>query len=42
VAITPEHLSRILREMEQEGLIRRYKGRVIIVAPDRLRRGLDF
>jgi len=42
VAITPEHLSRILREMERDGLIRRHKGRVIIVAPDRLRRGLDF
>ncbi|MDW8168772.1 MAG: Crp/Fnr family transcriptional regulator [Acidobacteriota bacterium] len=38
IAVAPEHLSRILREMEREGLIRRYKGRVIIVDPQRLRR----
>jgi CRP-like cAMP-binding protein len=30
IAITPEHLSRILRQMEREGLIRRKKGWIIV------------
>jgi DNA-binding Lrp family transcriptional regulator len=30
VGITPEHLSRILRQLEQEGIIKRKDGRLVI------------
>lgn len=35
LAIRPEHLSRLLREMEREGVVRRNKGRVILTDPRR-------
>ena len=30
IAVTPQHFSRILNEMEQEGVIRREKGWIIV------------
>lgn len=37
IVITPQHLSRLLKQMQQEGIIRREKGAVIICDPQRLR-----
>jgi CRP-like cAMP-binding protein len=31
IAVTPEHLSRVLKRMEREGIMRREKGRTVIV-----------
>ena len=42
IAVTPEHLSRILKQMEQEGIIRRQKGWLILTDPQRLRYGPEF
>lgn len=39
IGIRPEHLSRLLRQMEREGLVRRHKGRVVIIDRGRLRKG---
>lgn len=33
LAVTPEHLCRLLREMEEEGVVRRNKGALVIVDP---------
>jgi CRP-like cAMP-binding protein len=33
IAITPEHLSRLLRELEQQGVISRNKGWLIMTDP---------
>jgi CRP-like cAMP-binding protein len=33
IAITPEHLCRLLREMEQQGIIKRNKGLVVVKDP---------
>ena len=33
IAVTPEHLCRLLREMEQQGIIKRNKGLVIVKDP---------
>jgi CRP-like cAMP-binding protein len=38
LAITPEHLSRVLNVMEQEGIIRRDKGTILIPDIARLQR----
>ena len=36
IAITPEHLSRLLRELEQQDIIRRDKGWLILTDPSKL------
>jgi CRP/FNR family transcriptional regulator, cyclic AMP receptor protein len=36
ISVTPQHLSKIMKQMEDEGLIRRERGCLIINAPDRL------
>ena len=36
IAVTPEHLSRLLKQMQQDGVIRREKGWVIVSHLDRL------
>jgi CRP-like cAMP-binding protein len=36
VGITPEHLSRLLRQLTDEGVIRRYKGSIIVTDPRKL------
>lgn len=36
LAITPEHLSRVLRELESEGLVERRRGWLVVPDPDRL------
>jgi CRP/FNR family transcriptional regulator len=36
IVVTPEHLSRLLKELEQDGLLRRQKGWVIIQDPRKL------
>ena len=33
IAVTPEHFCRLLREMEQQGIIKRNKGLVIVKDP---------
>ena len=33
IAVTPEHLSRLLTEMEQQGIIKRDKGHLVINNP---------
>ncbi len=37
ITITPQHLSRVLKELEQEGIIRRERGWLIISEPKKLR-----
>ena len=39
IAVTPEHLSRLLRELEQQGIIRRDKGWLILTNPSNLLSG---
>lgn len=41
IAVTPEHLSRILREMYQEGIVRKEKGWMIITNAKKLRGEFD-
>ena len=36
IAIKPEHLSRVLKQIEDEGIIRRHKGWIIVSNPERL------
>jgi CRP-like cAMP-binding protein len=36
IAVSPEHLSRLLRQMEQDGILRAADGRVIVADLDRL------
>lgn len=36
IGVTPQHLSRLLKRMQEDGLIRIEKGRLIIVDPSRL------
>lgn len=36
IAVTPEHLSRLLKQMQQDGVIRREKGWVIVSHPEKL------
>lgn len=42
IAITPEHLSRVLKQTEAEGLLRREKGWIIIYDPKKLRHAYDL
>lgn len=39
VMTTPPHLSRILSDLEQEGLVRRYRGWIVLPDPTRLEGG---
>ena len=36
IAVQPEHLSRVLKEMEEEGIIQREKGGIVVSDPQRL------
>lgn len=36
IAITPQHLSRVLKTMEADGVIRQEKGRIILIDPAKL------
>jgi len=36
IAVRPEHLSRVLRQIEEEGIIQRKKGWIIVLDPQRL------
>jgi len=36
IAVQPEHLSRVLKEMEEEGMIQREKGGIVVSDPQRL------
>ena len=38
IAVTPQHLSRILKQMERDGSLRREKGRLIVREPNRIGR----
>ena len=40
LAVTPEHLSRVLKRMGSEGMLRREKGRTVIVDRQRLRHAI--
>lgn len=37
IAVTPEHLSRILKQMQDKGIITQHKGWMIILDPDKIR-----
>jgi len=36
LGVTPEHLSRILRDLTKEGIIRRAKGWILVERPEKL------
>jgi CRP-like cAMP-binding protein len=36
IAVQPEHLSRLLKQMEEEGIIQREKGGIVVSDPQRL------
>jgi CRP-like cAMP-binding protein len=36
IAVTPEHLCRLLKELEEDGLIRRSKGMLLVINPSHL------
>ena len=42
IAITPQHLSRVLKKMENDGVLRQEKGRMILTDPSRLCQPPDF
>lgn len=42
IAITPQHLSRVLKAMEADGVIRQEKGRIILIDLTKLGRPPDF
>ena|SRR5215216_6348537 len=42
IAVTPEHLSRVMRQMQQEGVLRREKGWIIIIDPQQLQHASDL
>lgn len=37
IAVTPEHLSRILKQMQDKGIITQHKGWMVILDPDKIR-----
>lgn len=37
IAVSPEHLCRVIRSMERQGILRRDKGRLIVLEPEKLR-----
>jgi CRP-like cAMP-binding protein len=37
IAVTPEHLSRILKKMQDKGIITQHKGWIVILDPDKIR-----
>jgi CRP-like cAMP-binding protein len=42
IAVTPEHLSRVLKQMQNEGILRREKGWIIIADPQKLQHAPDL
>jgi CRP-like cAMP-binding protein len=42
IAVTPEHLCVILKRMQEEGMIRREKGWIIVTDPERLSSPADL
>jgi CRP/FNR family transcriptional regulator, cyclic AMP receptor protein len=42
IAVTPQHLSRVLKQMQDDGIIRQFKGWLIISDPQKLYHSSDF